>query len=172
MKKTLWLGMLLMTSGGAIAKTPVQAPPKAATLAQMKSFATLYAQGDKALAQRDMKLARLKMTPDFTLNLFGETIERAQYLSSMSDFFAQIIKVKSAKSTIEKLELRGKRMFVTATSTSEFTMSGEDKKPHLFKMVQRSLDVWIPTSRGWQVQAVTALSERNFIDGKQVSARP
>ncbi len=173
MKTKLWLALLmsLIVCIGATAKPAAQKPMKPATAAQIRVFAALYDQGDKAFLSRDIQSVRSKMTPDFTLLLFGETFSRAQYIGSMTAFFDQIIKVKTAKTSIQKLEFRGKRAFMEARGTSEFTMLGEDKKPHSFKMVQCSRDSWISTSRGWQIQVITAISEQNYIDGKQVSAR-
>lgn len=156
----------------ATAKPAAQKPMKPTTAAQMKIFAALYEADDKVSLKRGMQFLRDILTPDFKLHLFGETYERAQYLRNMTDFYQEIIKAQSSKSVIEKLEFYDKQTFVVCTSTHQFTMCDESGKVRQMKMIQRSRDNWISTSRGWRVQSVTAISERNFIDGKQVSARP
>ena len=150
------------------AKPTTQKPIKSATAAQMKTFVALYAQFDKAFLTRDIRFLREKTAPDFTLRLFSdETWNRTKYLQMMTDFYREIIKVSSSTSKIEILSFRGKQAFVVSASVSEFTMRDPEKTVRRLKSMKRSSDIWTLTSRGWMIQKVNAISERQFIDGRE-----
>ena len=70
--------------------------------------------------------------------------------------------------TISKLTVSGKQAVAIVNGNFLGHMSGQDSKPHEFRLVATTQDTWIKTAKGYKLQKSVVQKNTIMFDGKEM----
>lgn len=177
MKKSVCTLLVVLTTGNLtpLVAAPLVAPSfdaptsslKTATPTEAKAFRQLYAKSDAATSRRDLSWAKRYITDDFLFRYrSGLSLDKAQFLQLDAAILRRTIKVNSARTRVERIGMQRNLATVIATSTTDMTYRGLDKRVHRSVSTSQTMDTWILLKAGWRLQTAQELATSSTVDGQ------
>ncbi len=151
------MALLAFSSLPAFAKeTPEQ-------IAGRKAIASLYAQTDKDVRKKDLRVFIDSMAADFKYyRREGGVLNRGQFIAQQRGGVATVENLTTV-SKIQKIEWRGADAIVWVDGSSQYKQQGA-----WIKSTGLSRDFWSKTKKGWKIRQVVEVSKNTFINGEKV----
>lgn len=108
----------------------------------------IYAKIDAAMKSKDLKTLESLLAEDYEKQRGDKTIERAAVVAEMKKSFESVKTIKSAKTTIDKIEQVEGNEIVDYTQVVKAVVVGADGKDAPFEDTSKGRDWWVKDDDG------------------------
>lgn len=135
-----------------------------------KELKALYAKMDVAVKAKDIKALTQYLNDDFTFDIDGKTLKRAEAIGMFQKSFEQVGEISGVKTVVTKIQQVEGNYIVDSTQTLNATVTLPSGKKSQIEAVGKSRDWWIKMEdKGWKIIHSEDMGQKMTIDGKPVS---